>query len=506
MSSKSKRIIKNTAFLYIRMLFLMLITLFTSRVLLDKLGIEDFGIYNVVGGLAVMFIFFRSSLANATQRFLNVELGKENHKGAQDVFCQHLILYAAFSLIVIIIGETAGLWIVLNKLVIPADRLHAAVWVYQFTLFSLCATLVGIVYNSEVIAHEDMKAFSYIGVFEGVAKLAIAYAISISPFDRLIVYGFMLMALTVTVQAFYVFYCVKHYNECKLRFIWDKGLLRSTSSVVGWNTVGTAVYAINDSGVNILLNMFFGPAVNAARAVSFQVSHAINGFASNFFVSVRPQIVKSYASGDNEYLLKLFYNSSRFSFFLLWIFCLPLSFSIDHVLHLWLKEVPEHTGIFTVWVLAYSLVNVLNDPVWSVALATGKLKRYISIGSGVFLLVFPIAYIALKSGCPPVSVFIILFAVRLCYLVVVLHIIRRYMNYRPSDYITKVVKPILSVVSLSVAAVWGIHMALPDTLPFMPLFVILSVAVTAVCIWTAGISGTERENIINFIRKKLNKK
>lgn len=505
MSSNSKRIIKNTAFLYVRMLFLMLITLFTSRVLLDKLGIEDFGIYNVVGSLTAMFMYFRFSLANATQRFLNIELGKENHKGAQDVFCQHLILYAAFSLIVIIIGETAGLWILLNKLVIPADRLHAALWVYQFTLFSLCATLVGVVYSSEVIAHEDMKAFSYIGVFEGVAKLAIAYAISISPFDRLIVYGFMLMALTVIVQAFYVFYCIKHYKECRLRFIWDKTLIKGTSSVLGWNTVGTTIYAINDSGMSILLNMFFGLAVNAARAVSSQVNMAITSFASNFFISVRPQIVKSYASGDNEYLLKLFYNSSRFSFFLLWIFCLPLSFSIDSVLHLWLKEVPEYTDIFTVWIMAYSLVNVLSNPVGAVALASGKLKRYISIGSGMFLLVFPIAYIAFKSGCPPVSVFIILFVIQLCDLIVILHIIRRHISYRPSDYITKVVKPIFFVVSFSLATVYGIHRALPETLSLMPLFVILSMLVVALCVWITGISNTERGYVINFIRKKLNK-
>ena len=504
MDSKSKRIAKNTLFLYMRMLFLMVVTLFTSRVLLDKLGIEDFGIYNVVGGLAMMFIFFRSSLSNATQRFLNVELGKGNADGAARVFAQHFTLYLAISAAVVVVGETVGLWFVYNKLVIPADRLVAAVWVYQFTLFSLCSTLVGIVYDSTIIAHEDMNVYSYVGIFEGLAKLGIAYAISISPFDRLVVYGLLLMLLALSIQCFYAFYCSRRYAECRIKILWDRQLLKDTSSIVGWNTVGTAVYAVNDSGVNILLNLFFGPAVNAARAVSFQVSNAVNGFASNFFVSVRPQIVKSYAAGDDEYLMKLFYNSSKFSFFLLWIFCLPLCFAIDPILHLWLKQVPEYTGIFTVWILAYSLVNVLNNPVWAIALAVGKLKRYIGIGSGVFLLVFPLAYAALKFGASPVAVFAIMVAVRLCYLVVVLHIIKAYVNLSFRRYFADVVKPVALVVAVSLAVSCALHAALPASLPGTLAFIILTVVMTSLCVYTLGLRATQRAYLLNIIKKKFN--
>ena len=504
MDSKSKRIARNTLFLYMRMLFLMVVTLFTSRVLLDKLGIEDFGIYNVVGGLAVMFIFFRSSLSNATQRFLNVALGKGDADGAARVFAQHFTLYLAVSAAVVVVGETVGLWFVYNKLVIPPDRLSAAVWVYQFTLVSLCSTLVGIVYDSTIIAHEDMNVYSYVGIFEGLAKLGIAYAISISPFDRLVVYGLLLMLLALSIQCFYAVYCSRRYAECRIKLLWDRQLLKDTSSIVGWNTVGTAVYAVNDSGVNILLNLFFGPAVNAARAVSFQVSNAVNGFASNFFVSVRPQIVKSYASGDGEYLMKLFYNSSKFSFFLLWIFCLPLCFTIDPILHLWLTQVPEYTGTFTVWILAYSLVNVLNNPVWAVALAVGRLKRYISIGSGVFLMVFPLAYVALKCGASPVAVFAIMFFVRLCYLVVVLHIIKAYINLSFRRYFTDVVKPVASVVVVSLAAAYALHALLPASLPGTFVFIILAVVMVGFCICFLGLKATERSYVLNIIKKKLN--
>lgn len=503
MEEKSKRILKNTTFLYIRMLVLMLITLYTSRVLLDKLGIEDFGIYNVVGGLTVMLIFFRSSLSNATQRFLNVELGRGDTVRAQCVFAQHFTLYVIVALLVLLVGETIGLWFVYNKLVIPVDRLVAAVWVYQFTLVSLCSTLVGIVYDSEIIAHEDMNVYSYIGIFEGLAKLAIAYAISMSHFDRLIVYGFLMMLLSLFVQCFYAFYSSHHYKESRIGFIWDRKLLKDTSSIVGWNTVGTAIYAINDSGVNILLNLFFGPAVNAARAVSYQVSNAVNGFATNFFVSVRPQIVKSYAAGDNAYLMKLFYNSSKFSFFMLWLFCLPLCFSIDPILHLWLKQVPDYTGIFTVWVLAYSLVNALNNPVWAVVLAVGKLKSYISIGSSVFLLVFPLAYIALRLGSSPVNVFTIMVAVRLLYHAVVLNIIKAYVDFSFRRYLRDVVLPIVFVSFVSLVIVAATHAALPKSLFSTFIFVVLSVAATALCIFFIGISKDERVRLFNIVFGKL---
>ncbi len=503
MDLKSKRIAKNTVFLYIRMLFLMAVTLFTSRVVLDKLGIEDYGIYNVVGGLASMFVFFQSSLANATQRFLNVELGKSNLHEANNVFCQHLVLYAIMAATVIAVGETVGLWFVGNKLNIPPDRLVATIWVYQFTLLSLCVTLIGIVFNSEIIAHEDMGVYSYVGIFEGFARLGVAYAISVSPFDRLIVYGFLMLVVSVVVQIFYFVYCRRKYIECKVYFIWNKHLLKETSSIVGWNTVGTAVYAVNDAGVNILLNMFFGPVVNAARGVSYQINSAVNNFTTNFFVSVRPQIVKSYAAGDKEYLLKLFYKSSKYSFFLLWTLCLPIGFSIDRILNLWLKEVPEYTSIFTLWIFAYSLINVLNNPIWSVALAVGKLKKYISIGSGVFLLVFPLSYIALKNGCSPVSVYIILFVVRFCYLIVVLKIIKPYINYSAIEYIRQVVFPILVVVIVSFVMNFIIRNQIPDTLLLMFVFIAFSMLITGATIWLLGMTINERSQIISLVRKKI---
>lgn len=473
---------------------------------LDKLGVEDFGIFNVVGGLAAMFTFFSSSLSNATQRFLNIELGQNNLKGAKNVFSQSFLFYCIIAVVVIIAAETIGLWFVWNKLVIPPDRIVAAVCVYQFTVLSLCVTLIGIVFNSEIVVHEDMRIYSYVGIFEGVVKLAVAFLISVSPFDRLIVYGLLLLITTLIVQGYYAYYGLMHYEECQIKFIWNRTLLKKTSSIVGWNIVSTTVEAVNDSGVNILLNIFFGPTVNAARAVSYQVSSAVNNFVVNFFTAVRPQLMKFYASGEREYLIKLFFNSSKFSFMLLWVLCLPIFFSIDTILHLWLTEVPEYTNTFIQWILAYSLVIVFNNPVWPIALAIGDLKRYVPYESCVSLMIFPLSYVALRSGCSPVIVFVIMFGVKCCYVVVVLTIINKYIHFSGYEYLRHVILPIVKVVSTSFFIAYGLSKFLPDTLPYIILLVFLIVSSVLVAIWFFGITRNQRSYLIMFLRSKLNKK
>lgn len=503
-SQNSKRIAKNTLYLYVRMAVLMLVSLFTSRVVLDKLGVEDFGIYNVVGGVAVLFTFFSSSLTNASQRFLTLGLGRRDLRQTNKVFNQHLIFYALIVVGVLLLAETVGLWLVRSKLVIPADRLFAAMCVYQFTVASFCLTLLGIIFNSLIIAHEEMNVYASLSIFEGGARLGIAYILSTVHADRLILYGFLMFLVTFALQLSYMLYCLRHYAECRFRFVWDKSLLKETNALVGWNIVGTAVYAVNDSGVNILLNLFFGPAVNAARALSFQVSGAIGNLATNFFTSVQPQMMKSYAAGDYTYLMTLFYNSSKYSFLLLWMLCLPLSFTCREVLGFWLVEVPEYADVFIFWVLACSLVNSLNNPVWTVALAVGRLKRYILVGSGVSLLIFPISYVALKSGGLPVSVFMVMLVVRCVYLCVVLHIVGAYIPFKITDYLSKVVYPIgrVSVISFTVAAVlW--YFVMPASVVVVISYCVTIVFVSLLVTWLCGVSPSERSAVIAALKKKL---
>lgn len=488
------------------MAVLMLISIFTSRVLLEKLGVDDFGIYNVVGGVAVLFAFFSSSLTNASQRFLTIELGRNDLKKANVVFNQHLIVYLLIAGGIFLLAETVGLWFVYNKLVIPPDRLFAAVCVYHFTVISLCLTLLGIVFNSCIIAHEAMDVFSFLGIFQGVAKLGVVYLLTISLTDKLIAYGFLMLVVTLLVQVFYMLYCFKHYEECKLRWVWNKTVLKETSTLVGWNMIGTAVYAINDSGVNILMNLFFGPVVNATRALSGQVSGAVGSFSSNFYISVQPPLTKAYASGDYNYMMKLFYNSSKYSFYFLWIICLPVMFSINELLSIWLTEVPEYVGVFTIWILLYSMVTTLNNPIWTISLAVGKLKWYILIGSGVFLMVFPISYAVLKLGYSPVSVFMVMVAVRSVYLIVVLRIISSYIPLTYRGYMNGVVYPILKSTVLSTAVAAPLYYVMPATVIGTFSYCFLVALATIVCIGMVGVTAGERTVVRNFLKNKLCKK
>jgi len=482
------------------MLFLMFVSFFTSRIVLQNLGVTDFGIYNIVGGFASMFVFFQSSLSNATQRDLGVELRKGNTSGVASVFRQHQMLYFLIMIGVLIFAETAGLWFVCNKLVIPPERVNAAMWVYQFTIISCCLVILSIVYDAAIIVHEDMKIYSYVGIFEGMAKLAVAYMISIVSSDKLVIYAFLLLLLSFVTRVFYVLSCQK-YDECRYAFAWNIKGMKGTLSFISWNTTGTFMHTLNDQGVNILLNLFFGPAVNAARGISYQVSMAVNNFSTNLNIAVRPQIIKSYAAGDWPYLLKLFFNSSKYSVFIMWLICLPLMLCIEPLLNVWLTFVPEYTSAFTIWVLAYMIVNVLNYPIWTIALAAGCLKSYILTGCCISLMAFPVSFACLKLGGPPVSVFQILLAVRVIYLCRVLMVIRRYVDFPIKRYFSQVLKPVVIVIICS-----G-FVSLPASLlsgqelggcVFTGCICFLSVLLS---IWVFGMAEDERNVIIMKIKR-----
>lgn len=503
MNSNSKRIAKNTFFLYIRMGMLMLITLYTSRVLLDKLGVQDFGIYNVIGGMAGMFTFFSSSLANATQRFLNIELGKGCIDNARLIFQQHFTLYLVIILGVVVVAEPVGLWLIYNKLVIPPDRLVAAIWVFQFALLSLCFTFVGIVFNSEIVSHEDMKVYSYIGVIEGLAKLLICYVIAISDHNRLIFYGFLLMLLTMSIQMTYAIFCFRKYVECKLGILWNKELLKNTAGIVGWNTYGCAVFMVNSTFMNILLNMFFGPIVNAARAISYQIDAALSNFTENFFTSLKPQLIKSYAKEDFSYIHTLVYNSTRYSLYMIFVCSIPVMFCIEPILNLWLKEVPEGTGLFSVLVLIISWITVPKNPLWILVLASGKMRKYQIWGSVILLMAFPVSYILLKMSYPAASVFYVLIVARLIHYLLSVYLVKPIAQYTMKEYFSRVYVPVLRVFVPSLI----IHYILVDSflrnLPLTFCFMFLSLIFNLILIYLCGISNSERKLVLDFIKKRI---
>ncbi len=502
-TENSKRIAKNTLFLYVRMLLIMVVTLYTSRVVLNVLGVEDFGIYNVVGGLVSMFAFFSSSLSNATQRFLNFELGKGNLEKVQNVFNLSVLIYLIISSVVFIFAEVVGLWLIYNKLVIPPERLEAALWIFHATLISLFFTLNGIVFNSVLIARENMKAYAYIGLIEAFLRLLIALALSYFAYDKLKLYAILLLCVTICIQGCYAIICIKKYPECRYRFFWQSGLFKEMFKFAGWNVFGTAIWSINEQGTNIMLNIFFGPVINAAKGVASQVNSAVNNFSMNFFTAVRPQIVKSYASGDIDYFIKLIYNSSRYSFYLMLLITLPILFRSDYILYLWLKQIPDFAPAFVRWILIYSLINVLTNPFWFAIQAVGKLKKYCLIGGLVYLTAFPISYIFLSLGYSPVSVFIILAAVRAVYLFVTIKITNNYVNFSMAEYIYSVLIPIAKVTIVSVLIIGLINLFLPQNFFALVVICLFCFIITPLTIYSIGVTGQERLYIKNKITELL---
>lgn len=504
-SAKNKRIAKNTIFLYMRMLLIMAVSLYTSRVILQTLGVEDFGIYNVVGGLATSFAFFSTSLSNATQRFLNMELGRNDIQGASRIFSLSLLIYLVIIVVVIIAAECVGIWLLNHKLTIPVERLDAANWVFHATVFGLAITLIGSVFDSVLIARENMKIYAYISIVEAFLKLFIVYALNWLDFDKLKLYAVLFLLAHLSVKALPILYCVRKYPECKLRLLWDYSMFGNIFRFIGWNGLGTAVWMINEQGINVLLNMFFGPVVNAARGVSVQVGAAVNNFSNNFFTAVRPQIVKSYAGKDYAYFTKLINLSSKYSFFLIWLLCLPIIMRSEGILELWLHDVPDYATEFVQWILLFNCVNVLTNPFWSGVQAIGEMRRYILVGSSIFLSAFPISYIFLRLGWSPVIVFQVLTIVRIVYLFATIGIFRKLIDFSLTDYLKFVIFPIAKVLVLSGVLSMFISTYIGSDLWGIFLMTVCCVVITILCIGAVGMSKGERKSLVCKICKLFNR-
>ncbi len=502
-SSHNKRIAKNTAFLYIRMLVVMAVTLYTSRIILEGLGVEDYGIYNVVGGLAASFMFFSSSLSNSTQRFLNIFLGKGDATLLKKIFNLSLLVYVIIAVVVFLLIVIFGQWLLDTKLVIPSDRLSAANWVLWCFNISLCLTFVGTAYDSVLIAHENMKIYAWVGVLDAILKLGIAFIVLYVRDDRLVLYAILIMATTIVTKAIPAIYCHRVYSECDLSWHFDFALFKSLFNFTGWNLIGCFVYMLNNQGISILLNIFFGPVVNAAKGIATQVDSAVNNFATNFFVAVRPQIVKQYAQSRLSEMLTLIFGSTRYGFYLLWMISLPLMLRIDYVLHLWLTEVPEYTGQFVIWIMIYNLINVLTNPWWAAIQAIGKLRKYIIIGSSVFMLAFPIGWICLYYGYSPVVVFQVLCVVRVIYLIVTINIIHGYLDFSRWDYVKVSILPVCAVALLTgVIGTMIDRLMLRDNFLMLVAVVICTLILNSISIYLFS-TKAERQFMVRQVRKYL---
>ncbi len=448
-SDNNKRIAKNTLLLYFRMLFMMVVSLYTSRVILNALGVEDFGIYNVVGGVVAMFTVISGSLSAAISRFITYELGKGDQSKLNKIFSASVTIQLLLSLIIVILIESVGVWFLNAKMTIPETRMAAANWVLQFSIITFAINLISVPYNAAIIAHEKMSAFAYISILEAVGKLAIAFLIMWSPIDKLIFYAILMCAVAVVVRLTYGHYCKKHFAECTYHFHWDKDILKQMFGFAGWNFIGASSAVLKDQGVNIAINLFCGPVVNAARGIAVQVNGAIYSFVQNFMTAINPQITKSYASGDHKYMMNLIFQGSRLSFYILLIFAVPVMINADYILHIWLTVVPEHSVRFVQLVLVFSLSEAISMPLVTAMLATGNIKKYQLIVGGLQMLNFPVAYLLLRFNVEVEMVFVASVILSQCCLAARLYLLRGMIGLSSIRYMKNVYLNVLAVAVLS---------------------------------------------------------
>lgn len=417
---------------------MMAVSLYTSRVVLNALGVEDFGIYNVVGGVVAMFSMLSGSLSAAITRFITYELGKDNQENLKKIFSSSVTIQMGLAILIIVVAEAIGIWFLNVKMNIPDSRMQAANWVFQFSILTFAINLISVPYNASIIAHERMSAFAYISILEAIGKLVIAFLIVISPIDKLIFYAILMCSVALIVRLTYGAYCKRHFKECAYHFIFDKELLKRMVSFAGWNFIGASAGILRDQGVNVIINLFCGPIVNAARGIAIQVNNAVQGFVSNFMTALNPQIIKSYAAQDKNYLKSLLFRGSRYSFFLLYILSLPIIIETDTILTLWLGHIPEHALIFVRLMLFLALTDAISYPLITAILATGDIKRYSLLAGGFNLLNFPLSYLFLYLGNPPECTVIIAIIISVGCLVIRLIILNEKLGISFNQYLKKV--------------------------------------------------------------------
>ena len=506
-SDNNKRIAKNTLMLYFRMFITTIVGLYTSRVVLNTLGVTDFGIYHVVGGIISMVSFLNSAMVAASQRFLSFELGRGDFERLKRVFCTSINIHATICLIAFVLAETIGLWFVNAKLVIPENRMIAANWVYQASILTFIINVMSVPYNSAIVAHEKMSAFAYISILDVVLKLLIVYLLLVFSYDKLIVYSILMVCVVSLIRLCYTIYCKHHFSECNYHFVFDKPLFMEMFSFAGWSIIGNLGFSFKNQLSNIILNLFFGPSVNAARGMAMQVSSHAKTFAHSFTMALNPQITKQYAAGNLEASRKLVYIGSRYTFYLLMLISIPIIINIDYILKLWLGIVPEFTAQFVIFTILTSLLYALSECVTKAVQATGRIKWF-QIGVSIIMLSeLPIAWVLLEMGYPPYAAMwpsLLTYSVALFFR---FWLINRYVDgYRFGEYFIHVVLRCIVVFVLSYGLSHLMSMSLDSTFTGLIASTFLCLIASTVIIMLLGMEGGERNFIMNKVRSFAKKR
>ncbi|MDR0955016.1 MAG: polysaccharide biosynthesis protein [Rikenellaceae bacterium] len=503
-ASSSKRIAQNTMLLYLRLVVVMIINLYIVRIVLNALGSEDYGIYNVVAGVITMLGSVSSVLATATQRYYSHAIGENRKNRLQDIFSASINIYAILSIIIILLGETVGLWFINTQLVIPAERMVVANWVYQFSIFSFISTIIQIPYSAAVIAQEEIGVFTIVTTVECILKLLSALLLLIIPFDRLIIYGFTLFVIHLLTLIVYMIIGHSRYEECHYHKRTDKKLYKEMLSFSGWSFFGS-VAGVGMQQVNtILVNIFFGPIVNTARAIALQLNSAFTVFSSSFILAVKPPMIKSYAQNSYTYLNTLFNISNKFIYYCLLVLCIPMMLEMDTVLNLWLKTTTEQTVLFSKLIIIYTLIMSLNNPITTIIQATGHMKGY-HVPVEIFtLLCVPATYILFKLGYPAYTTFIaMIVSAFLAHIVRLICLKKYYKPFSVREYLISFVLPAAIITAIAYLLCNWVHNSVTDKIPRLTLVALSSIITIGSFVWLIGMTKIERSTFKRLIGNLL---
>lgn len=493
----NKRIAKNTILLYFRMIFLLAISLFTSRIILQSLGIEDYGIYNVVGGVVAMFAFLNNAMAGATQRFFSFDMSSDDEKVLNITFSTSLIIHLIIAFIIVILSETIGLWFLYEKMVIPIERRDAAMWVFQCSILVMFVNIISVPYNAAIIAHEKMGVFAYISLLEAALKLIIVYFLYISPFDKLKIYAILLLVVSLIIRFVYSSYSNRHFEETHFHWVWNTNKIKEMGMFASWSLIGNLALMGVTQGLNMLLNVFFGPAVNAARGIAIQVQGAVQQFANNFQTAINPQITKSYASNDLAYMHSLICKGAKFSFFMVFLLSLPFLVMTDQTLVLWLKTPPAYAANFLKIILIVSMIDSLSNPLNNAVNASGKIRSYQMTNGLLMLMVLPVSYLALKVDLNPSLVFICQLTMTACALFFKLLFAKRRTQLALGLYVRKVLAPVILVAIISPILPYFLYIHMEHNVKSLVVTGILCLFSTSIVIYLLGLEKSERALIIS---------
>ena len=507
-SSNNKRIAKNSILLYIRLAIVMVGSLYISRVILDSLGISDYGLYNVVGGFVTIFTVVTSSLAAATSRFITFELGRNDIERLKTVFSLSVSIHIVLSFLIFIALETFGVWYLNNCMVISPDRLDAANLVLHFSVITLIFTLLNVPYNAALMAHEHMDFFAYASILEVLLKLVVSFVLPYLPYDPLIAYAFLIMTISLLMRILYTVYCKYRFDECTYRIRKDNLLLREMLVFSGWNFIGATSGILKRQGNNLVVNLFFGTVVNAAYGLTMQMTSAISSFSTGFLNAINPQIIKHYSTKDMEYMLKLIFGGSRASFYLMMLICVPLFLNTESILNLWLKEVPEYTVVFLKLSILYCLVETWSGPLMTAMLATGNIKKYQIVVGGTDIMCLPLSYACLRLGMPVFAVFVVMLLISCITLFLRIKMLQQMIGLPGRRFVVQIVGKSAIICTLSMLVSYftcdSIHLV-NGALIGIIINVLISITVVFLLIICFDTTQTERSFIVSFVNKMFKK-